>query len=146
MQCVREYGIIDEYEEMIDNIKAKAESDKGPFVKSGVYSTQKSVTIINENLRISKWKHIKDYNLFQITETLVNKLSKTDTFYNFMLVKNDITFVKYSKGGFFKTHQDFINIQSNILEEFTLIICIDAKCKGGETVLHFNDESKHKSL
>eukprot|EP01084_Bolivina_argentea_P215933 366710_1 len=147
MQFVREFGIIDdEYDAMIDNIKAKAESDTDAFSKSDLYSTEKSVIIIDETLRKSQWKHIKDDVLFAMTEKFVNKLSKMDNYYNFMLVKNDITFIKYSKGGFFSKHQDFINLKSNLLEEFTLIICIDAKCEGGETMLYFSNESKHKSL
>ena len=77
---------------------------------------------------------------------MISKHNEKDEFYHWILVKNDITFIKYSKGGFFKTHQDYTTVTSNVMEEFTLILCIDAKCVGGETMLHFNDKSKYKSL
>ena len=37
-----------------------------------------------------------------------------------------------NKMHFFKKHEDYLSITSNIIEEFTLIICLDANCEGGE--------------
>ena len=49
--------------------------------------------------------------------------------------------IKYSAGGFFKKHKDYLSITSNLIEEFTLIICVTppdiaATSTGGQTIIH----------
>ena len=150
MHCVREYACSEyneEYEEIIDEIITTAQNDRSAtFQKSRIYSTQNAVKFIDENLRMSQFKNINKQELFSLCDELVDLLSKMDRFYNWMLVKNDVTFIKYSQGGFFKRHQDYTTITSNVMEEFTLIICVDANCVGGETVLYFNDYFQYASL
>ena len=69
-----------------------------------------------------------------------------------MLHKNDVTFIKYTNGGFFEEHEDYLSVTSNILEEFTMIICVDSNLNddhnqyGGQTIIKINDNFEHKSL
>ena len=39
------------------------------------------------------------------------------------LLRNDVTHIVYTAGGFFKAHQDFLSLVSNCVEEYTLLIC-----------------------
>lgn len=49
-------------------------------------------------------------------------------------------------GDFFSKHKDYLSITSNLLEEYTLIVCIGAeKPQGGETVLYLAPSSSHSS-
>jgi predicted 2-oxoglutarate/Fe(II)-dependent dioxygenase YbiX len=56
-----------------------------------------------------------------------------------------VTHIKYEEGGFFKRHRDYLSTTSNLIEEYTLLLCVtpqgadddDAvKNKGGETIIH----------
>ena len=45
------------------------------------------------------------------------------------------------RAGFFKRHKDFLSVTSNVVEEYTLLVCITpeklaAEVKGGGTVIH----------
>ena len=41
-----------------------------------------------------------------------------------MLRRTDFTHIKYSQGGFFKRHRDYLSTTSNFVEEFTLLLCV----------------------
>ncbi len=42
-------------------------------------------------------------------------------------------------------HEDYLSLKSNCIEEYTMIICMDANCEGGETIFHVNEWFKHVS-
>jgi len=88
-----------------------------------------------------------DKDLFDHFRTLVKRLSDLDKVYNYTLVPNDITYIRYDKGGFFKAHSDFLSLKSNIIEEFTMIMCLDADptIEGGGTIIHINDHFSYVS-
>eukprot|EP01084_Bolivina_argentea_P264572 448185_1 len=148
MECVREYGIIDaEYEKLIDKIIVTVQNDPNSFSQSQLYSSQKEMKFIDIKERNSVYKLIKNEQLFNLIDQCIDKINQMDKYYKFMLFKNDITFIKYSQNGFFKPHEDYLSITSNILEEWTMILCVDSNCinHGGETVLYINDYFKHTS-
>jgi len=78
-------------------------------------------------------------------EKYVAKLSDKDDFFNYYLVKNDATHIKYKKGDFFKPHEDYLSLKTNMVEEYTLLLCLQGDCKGGETVFHVNKYFTHAS-
>lgn len=61
----------------------------------------------------------------------------------FILYRNDIMHIKYRGGGYFKSHEDYLNVNSNFLEEYSLIICINGSGSvngnSGRTILKLND-------
>jgi hypothetical protein len=78
-------------------------------------------------------------------ERLYAHLSNIDPEFNYTLIKNDITYIKYDKGGFFNKHADYLSFTSNLVEEFTMILCVDANCIGGETTFYVNPFFKYLS-
>lgn len=70
----------------------------------------------------------------------------------FILYRNDIMHIKYRGGGYFKPHEDYLSVNSNFLEEYSLIICINGSgsgngcgSSGGRTILKLNDFFTAKS-
>jgi hypothetical protein len=130
MHSVKEFEIIDNT--IINNIITVVNDDKTEFNKSLLYSTKTQTKFIDETL-------------FDYFDQLIDKINELDCQYNYSVVHNDITYIKYSKDGFFKKHSDFLSFTSNLIEEYTLILCVDANCKGGETILHINQFFKYAS-
>ena len=65
----------------------------------------------------------------------------------FHLYHNDMNEISYNKGGFFKRHQDYLSLTSNIITEYTLILSLneeDATVDCGETFV-YNGEDTLKS-
>jgi hypothetical protein len=56
---------------------------------------------------------------------------------HYTLVPDDATHIVYETGGFFKPHRDFTSVVSNVVEEYTLLVCVTAPgpvaTTGGET-------------
>jgi hypothetical protein len=143
MHSIKEFGIIDNI--IIDQIIRIVKDDNNDFDKSLLYSTTKKEKFVDENERTSSFKLLKDEALFDKFEKLLEKISSTDKIYDYMLVRNDVTYIKYDKGGFFKKHADYLSFTSNLVEEYTMILCIDANCKGGETKFHINPYFEYSS-
>jgi len=78
-------------------------------------------------------------------DKLVEKINLLDDCEEKILIHNDITYIKYAEGDFFKPHSDYVSIKSNFIIEQTLLICLDANCEGGETVFHLNKFFTHRS-
>eukprot|EP01084_Bolivina_argentea_P040753 75240_1 len=103
MQLLREFGVIDdEYEELIDEIIAMMEADTAPFQKSQLYSSIEDKKFIDENQRTSMFKTIRNTQLFKLIDYIMRIINEKEDCYHFMLYKNDITYIKYANGGFFK--------------------------------------------
>jgi hypothetical protein len=142
MQGIHELGKISDsiYNQIANIVKNEQE-----FNKSLLYSAQNKEKILDENERKSFFKIIKNKNLFDCFQMILDNINRNNDFYNFHILKNDITFIKYEAGGFFKSHTDYLSITSNLLEEYTLILCLDANCKGGETKFDINPFFEYKS-
>ncbi|CAB9519901.1 expressed unknown protein [Seminavis robusta] len=101
--------------------------------------------IVDEDLRQSVFRAITDPKLMDLVDAnIVSHLNQTDQSYQYTLCRNDITHIKYEEGGFFQRHKDYLSLTSNLIEEFTLLVCVtttpssssgDAR-EGGETTIH----------
>ena len=107
-----------------------------PFEPSALYDAVSEEKRIDTELRLSSFRALTDAASFDIAAALVATLSIPHA--SLTLVRNDVTHIAYAKGGFFKPHQDFLSLVSNVVEEYTLLICAlpadaAARTKGGET-------------
>lgn len=101
----------------------------------------------DESLRTSSFRALTDPKLFDMVESVLAPISAADDTYSFTLRRNDATHIKYGEGGFFKRHADYLSLTSNVVEEFTFIICVTpeeiaATTEGGETIIHAFQHSK----
>jgi len=116
-----------------------------PFEPSQVYNVADDVKLVKPEKRLSEFRTLTDTKLFEFGELIVQEINRRYPHRKFMLYTNDVMHIRYQAGGYFKEHEDYLSVTSNIIEEYSLIVCIDADCEGGETVLHFNKYFKHKS-
>ena len=132
-------------EKLVQEIKEYVEKDTAEFNESLLYKSDTKEKILDKEIRNSVFKNFVDEKLFDMVEKVVSDIEEKDKFKNYTLVRNDISYIKYGVGGFFKPHSDYLSYRSNILEEYTLIICLDANCEGGETVFEINEYFKYAS-
>lgn len=143
MNFVQEYPILDiDLQKRIVNYLDKDERD---FEDSLLYEAASETKLIDTNRRLSVFKTFTDEELFKMCEQLVEQINAVNEDMQFSVVKNDVTYIKYSDGGFFKPHEDYLSLTSNFIEEYTLLMCVDADCVGGETILHFNNFFQYPS-
>ncbi|CAB9515177.1 expressed unknown protein [Seminavis robusta] len=96
-----------------------------PFEKSLLYSSAKDEKFVDEDLRQSLFRAITDPKLMDLMDAnIVSHLNQTDQSYQYTLCRNDITHIKYEEGGFFQRHKDYLSLTSNLIEEFTLLVCV----------------------
>jgi hypothetical protein len=143
MQFVKEYKPIDLL--LQKQIKNFVDQSNKPFEPSKIYRSDTDEKLVNTETRLSEFRLFIEKDLFSLCEQLINKISEQDKDMSYMLVKNDITHIKYNKNGYFKAHEDYLSLTTNIIEEYTLIICLRGDCIGGETILHFNDHFSYPS-
>ena len=126
----------------IEPLRAKLAEIPQAFEKSKLYVSETDEKIVDESIRTSRYRAIKDSGLFDCVETYVNILNqRPDNNFIYYLQRNDVTHIIYDQGGFFKGHRDYLSLTSNLLEEHTMIICITPEevatgTRGGETILH----------
>ena len=89
---------------------------------------------------------IVDNVLLDNLDNLIDIINKRDNYYDYILVKNDITYTTCIKNNFFEKHEDYSSNTPNTIEEFSFIMCVDANCEGGEIILYLNESFKHISL
>lgn len=138
MNCIKEFGIIDE--NIIDKIADIVNNDQTPLVNSLVYFSDTKEKNENQNVRKSKFKLLKIDEIFNLWEQLLKIISVNSKEYTYTLVRNDITYIEYGEGDFFEKHTDYVSFVSNIIEEYTMITCLDADCEGGETIFTLNSD------
>jgi len=114
--------------------------DQG-FEPSKMYAPATEAKFLDMDKRHSEFRSIKSEELFALAREYVRELSSSDAQHEYMLVPNDITEIRYKPGGFFKSHTDFLSTTSNLIEEYTLLLCVTpddkaAETKGGETIIH----------
>ena len=119
------------------------------FSSSLLYSSGEKRKYEDPSQRVSEFRAIVDHDLFNLADSIVQNISDADPNMNFSLVRNDVTEIKYTAGGFFKAHQDYLSVTSNLVTEYTLIICLTAEeiastSIGGRTIIHWG--SKENSL
>jgi hypothetical protein len=141
---IKELGIIDEALEhdIIHTVRQNIDS----LEFSQLYSVSDKTKFVDLTKRSSKYKAIVNDKLFKLVELLVKKITKNDKSYDYKLIKNDVTYIRYEKDDFFQPHEDYLSYTSNTIEEYTLIICANAQCSGGGTIFHFNDFFNYTSL
>lgn len=94
------------------------------------------------------FRSITDAKLFDLVDSIISRVNQDDTSYTYSLRRNDVTHIKYETGGFFKKHRDYLSTTSNLIEEFTLLLCVtpDILYKqgviGGNTTIHLFGASK----
>ena len=130
----REFSNVDTHE-----LEEMLQANKQPFETSQLYAADTKIKFVDEALRRSSFRAIKDTRLLDVAEKIVQFVNQHDALYRYQLVRNNVTEIVYLPGGFFDTHRDFISLTSNVVEEFTMIICItpaDVVAVGGETVIY----------
>jgi len=120
-----------------------------PFEASELHVPDEGRNVIDLSLRKSSFRRLTEDSLFKLVEPIVARLSQADPLLTYNLVRNDITHIKYVKGGFFRKHSDYLTVTSNMIEEFALLVCVTpdelaSDVSGGKTVLYFG-ESNHVS-
>lgn len=138
MQFIEEFTDID-----VSGLRAYFEACTEPFQASQLYSASRDEKFVDESLRLSKYRAITDSALFDMVQEIATRLKPGS-----MVVRNDITQIVYGPGGFFKQHQDYLSMKSNILDERTLLICITpegTEVVGGETRIVVNPYYTHVS-
>lgn len=120
-------------------------SSENPFQTSLLYLPKEEEKVVDTERRLSEFRTFEEKELFQYCEILVEELNKKQDLLTFKLVPNDVTHIKYRKGGFFKSHQDYLSMTTNTLLEYTMIMCLNADCEGGQTAFHINPYFTHTS-
>ena len=124
--------------------EARSLLDKNPreWAPSLLYKTATGEKIKDTERRVSEFRAITDDSeLWDACERIVAAVSAEDSNYTYALVRNDATHLRYEEGGFFKTHQDFLSLQSNCVDEYTLLLSLNtpdeaAAARGGATLVY----------
>ena len=117
------------------------------FVPSEVYNALSDEKTVKLELRNSTFRTLKDKALFDLCNKILDDINEKNSHnkFKFLLFENDVMHIKYSEGEYFKVHEDYLSLNSNIIEEYSMIVCINADCYGGETILHLNNNFKYSS-
>lgn len=130
---------------IVSSIQDYLNKNDKAFSDSLVYETSSQKKLLKKEKRNSKFRIFEDKDLFDLCYELVEHINNISN-NKYILYKNDITHIKYSDGGYFKVHEDYLSLSSNMVEEYTLIMCVDSDIiSGGRTILHINQFFKHKS-
>eukprot|EP00121_Abeoforma_whisleri_P012040 Awhi_evm1s11114 len=109
----------------IQQLQSYLAKNEQPFEKSQLYSSATDSKFVDEQLRQSVFRNLVEPEVFTLVEGIVaNFINVSDTNHSYQLIRNDITHIKYEEGGFFKRHSDYLSATSNMIQEFTLIICV----------------------
>ncbi|KAL6074676.1 hypothetical protein QOT17_004071 [Balamuthia mandrillaris] len=122
-EFIKEFGVIDgEYDEIVTALIAHCKRDQGEFHPSELYNRLEARKHVDQGKRRSLFKTLSDGESFRLAQALVDKSTR------WMAATTTSSC-----------------LSSNLLEEFTLILCVDADCEGGETVFHLNRFFTHTS-
>ena len=146
MQFVYEYQLEESCQQMITDIMVSHPEQNEPFKPSEVYNSLLDEKLVKPDLRMSEFRTFNDKNLFLIGDEILGEINSGITGKKFIIFENNITHIRYNPGGYFKSHEDYLSLHSNIVEEYTMIVCIKGGCLGGETILQFNNFFKYPSV
>ena len=127
--------------EALQSHLANVKEEEHPFETSELYSSAVDAKIVNEELRRSRFRIFEDAKIFQLVENTLKDINATDPAFHYQLRHDNITETRYAKDGHFLKHRDFLSVESNLLEEFTLILCVTPQQlvvdgQGGETMIY----------
>lgn len=110
-----------------------------PFETSELYSSVVDDKIVDEKLRKSRFRAFQDREIFDLVHQTIEWLNESDERFSYQLRRDNITETRYQNGGHFSKHKDFLSLTSNLVEEFTLILCVTppgfGPVEGGETLI-----------
>mmetsp|Transcript_32952 Transcript_32952/g.76991 ORF Transcript_32952/g.76991 Transcript_32952/m.76991 type:complete len:599 (-) Transcript_32952:562-2358(-) len=114
-----------------------------PFADSELYSPATDQKFLDKSKRVSEFRLHKSEEIFELSEAVARSISESDERYNYRVVRNDVSEIRYKAGGFFHEHEDFLSSRSNVITEYTLLLCVTpeegaGECRGGETVVRGN--------
>ena len=129
----------------VSSIQAYLDQCTQPFQESELYLVPEEKNVVDSSKRRSCVRRITDASLFALVEPIVSQLNQEDLALQYMLVRNDVAHIKYTEGGFFEKHHDYISVTSNMIEEFAMLVCVTpseqvAATRGGKTVLHLHND------
>ena len=121
-----------------------------PFEASQLYDSQKEEKVTDDTMRRSEFRLVKDSAFFDLLrDGILLEINRTDTSKVFSLVRNDVSHIVYGPGDFFKRHSDYLSVTSNVIEEYTLIVCVTPNesepPSGGQTLIHTWPHRTHQS-
>jgi hypothetical protein len=130
----------------VQEVQTYLEESNIPFEESELYVAAQEKTIVDTSLRKSKFRKCTDSKLFDLVEPFVSRLSEEDSLLQYTLRRSDVTHIKYEAGGFFGRHTDYLSVSSNLLEEFSFLVCVTPAgslkpTQGGKTVVHMHRHS-----
>jgi hypothetical protein len=148
--------------DLYSEILAYLENCEAPFQPSQLYDSNLDEKFIDEERRLSEFREIRDAKFFDtLQKALVdvlnedqrqnnndeNDTNKKNSNLEFTLVRNDAMHIRYKTGGFFKSHSDFLSLTSNMVQEYTLILCVTPpelanQTRGGETIITTSSKRK----
>jgi small ubiquitin-related modifier len=144
MQFVREIQGLDV--EAITNFLSKSDT---PFTHSHIYDGKRDEKVIDKNLRQSEFRLFTDKHVFGLGDKLLQELTESDKLNDYAIVRNDITHIVYKPGDFFSEHKDYLSMTSNVVEEYSLLVCVTPESEvpavGGETLVNVNQSFTHSS-
>jgi len=135
--------------ELVDEIRAWLGACDVPWADSPLYSSARSSEYVDTSVRRSSARSLIDPALFALAERVVAHASATDELYTYSLVRDDVSHLRYDVGGFFRPHQDFCSLTSNMYEEFTLLLCVSpaqSSASGGATCVYATDPAAAAAL
>ncbi|GMH67682.1 hypothetical protein TL16_g04744 [Triparma laevis f. inornata] len=114
-----------------------------PFLKSELYSAEKELKFVDELRSDSLYCTHESRELFSIIE---NDIMATTivTGKALHLYHNDMNEIEYKPGCYFSRHHDYLNLTSNVVTEYTLILSLNEKgteVTGGETLIYNGDDT-----
>lgn len=143
---VKEYGLVNPVAQqaLLDYVRRDTTT---PFQQSQLYSSLEDKKFIDAATRSSVFRLFTTAEAFDLVADLVASINVLDKHTDYVLVRNDVTHIRYGKGDFFKAHEDYLSFKSNMIVEYTMLMCLDASSDivGGETVFRINDFFQHVS-
>jgi len=135
MEHVRAFSGFPGLAEMQQYLAAKDTS----LETSELYSSEYAAKIVAPELRKSRFRAFQDQEIFGLVDHVIQWLNESDDNYSYQLRKDNITETRYEAGGHFLKHNDFLSVTSNLIEEFTLLLCVTPSglptAVGGQTLI-----------
>ena len=126
--------------DQIKDLNTMINYEKLDFVVSQVHDTSTRQNMVKHDLRQSTRAVVNNKEVFEwIDNHVVSILNNTHKQNTFHLLRDELDVVKYEKGDFFLPHQDFVKFKCDHLKCCSLLICLYANCKGGETRLYLKE-------
>ena len=135
---------------LIDAMCSRLESCTEPWDTSPLYDAASRTEVVDTEIRASTARHLIDASLFELGDQVVAHINaSSDCREEFTLVRDDITHLRYRPGDFFKPHQDFSGLRSNVYTEYTLLVCVTppgVPTAGGATKVYAAEPAMAKLL